>query len=111
MTIVGQNYTMFSGDSKVITVTVTDADGAAVNLTGATISYVIFDDGSATITKTVGSGITVTDAAAGTFTITLAASDTASLAGAYYHECQVTDSSGNISTIFTGTVTMNEDMI
>ena len=89
----------------------TDADGIAINLTGATISYVIFSGGVATITKTIGSGITVTDATAGTFTITLTSANTASLAGSYYHECQVTDSSSNISTIFIGSVTINADLI
>ena len=115
MTTENQNFTMWSGDSKVLTVTVTDSDGAAVNLTGATINYVLkkqLGGGMNTITKaTGGSGIVITDAAAGTCEITLDATDTASLLGSFYHECQVTDSYGNVSTIFIGTVTITEDTI
>jgi len=114
MTETGQNFTMWSGDTKVIEVTITDASGNAVNLTGATISYVLQRSVGSTVTisKTTASGISITDASGGVFQITLDASDTARLSGSsYYHECQITDTSGNVSTVFTGTVTMKEDAI
>ena len=114
MTETGQNFTMWSGDTKVLEVTITDSDGAAVDLTGATISYVLqrnVNSAAATISKTTDDGISITDASGGVFQITLDASDTASLSGSYYHECQITDASGNASTVFTGTVTMKDDAI
>lgn len=113
MTETGQKFTMWSGDTKVLEVTITDASGNAVNLTGATISYVLQRSVGSTVTisKTTDDGISITDASGGVFQITLDASDTASLSGSYYHECQITDTSGNVSTVFTGTVTMKDDAI
>jgi len=115
MTATDQNFTTWSGDDKVLTVTVTDGSGTATNLTGATINYelqALPPDGVALLTKTTGGGgISITDAAAGTFEITIAAADTASLSGVYFHECQVVDSSGNVSTIFTGRVNIREDFV
>lgn len=110
MTRTNQDFTMWSGDSKVLEVTVTDADGDAVNLTGASIDYVMQDD--ADISKSVGDGISITSpATGGLFEITLDPSDTTALAGDYHHECEVTDSSDNVSTVFVGTVTINVDLI
>lgn len=111
MTIKNQGFEMWSGDTKVLTITVTDKDGVRVNLTGATIVYKIFDGGTAVITKSTANGITITDASGGECQTTLSPSDTSDLDGVYYHECQVTDSSGNVSTIFTGAVTIQGEMI
>lgn len=113
MTTENQDFTMWSGDSKVLEVAVTDVDDEAVVLTGATINYVLQKSsrgGQAIISKSTTDGISITNALAGKFEITIDASDTADLAGDYYHECQVTDSSSNVSTIFVGTVTINIGM-
>jgi hypothetical protein len=54
------------------------------DLTGATIEFIVKRrvddaDGSALFTKTIGSGVTVVSAVAGTYTITISPSDTNSL--------------------------------
>jgi len=115
MTTENQDFTMWSGDSKVLEVTLTDVDDDAVNLTGASISYILqksSQGGEAIISKSVDDGISITSpATGGLFEITIDATDTDDLAGEYYHECQVTDSSSNVSTVFVGTVTIKVDMI
>lgn len=113
MTKQNQDFLMWSGDDKVITVTVYDNDDNVVNITGATITWQLSQniDSSALITKTVGSGIALSDPVNGQFTITLEPADTASLAGRYYHEAQITDSSGDISTGLVGHATIKTDAI
>jgi hypothetical protein len=105
-------FEMYSGDSKTIEVAITDADGNAVMLTGATAIYTIREaitSTTALVTKaTGGSGITISGS---TVTITLAAADTASLAGTYYHELEITDTGGNVSTAFQDVVTIKADII
>ena len=99
---------MWSGDDKTLTVTVSS------DITAATINYSLAADvdSTAIFTKaTGGSGITITDAANGVFTIDLATADTATLAGVYFHECQVTDAAANISTVFVGHVMINKDLV
>lgn len=82
--------------------TVTDEAGAAVNLTSATIKWQLKAGigETALITKTTSSGITITDAAAGKFTVDIANEDTAGLdPGTYKHEAVVVDSSGEAVTL------------
>ena len=113
MTTTAQDFTMYAGDTNTITVTVTDSAGAVVNITGATITWKLLEEqgGTIALTKTVGSGIIITNGAGGIFTIALAATDTASLlAGAYYHEAELTDTSSNVSTILIGTLTLKESI-
>lgn len=108
----GSDGTLYvGGDHLEFVVAVTDAAGAPANLTGAmAIKYVITRQGSggqpsgpALVSKTLGSGIAVTDAAGGIFTVTLEDGVTGSLAGSYRHEAEVTDVEGRISTVFVGT--------
>lgn len=106
MTKQNQDFVMWAGDNKLIDVTVVDGDGVAVDITGATIKWVLAKTAgdSALVTKTTGDGITITDAAAGKFRVTLVPADTESLAGVYYHEAEVTDASSQVSTVLIGKV-------
>jgi hypothetical protein len=76
--------TMTRGDTRVFTVSLTDADGVALDLTGLTITFTAkrrysdLDD-DAVLQKTSGAGIEVLDAEAGTATITIDPEDTADL--------------------------------
>src|SRR3990167_4295716 len=88
-----QNFIMVAGDTKTLVVTVEDAEGTAVSITGATIKWRCARSygKTASITKaTGGSGIAITDGAGGEFTVTLNASDTVSLVGNFYHEAEIT---------------------
>ncbi|RMG96176.1 MAG: hypothetical protein D6706_10635 [Chloroflexi bacterium] len=110
MTKTAQNFTMWSGDSKLIQVMVTDSAGNSVALAGATIEYVIKDsvNGTTRVSKSTSNGITISG---NTFTITLDPADTAGLSGQYYHEAQITDVAGNVSTALVGNIVINEDAI
>lgn len=113
MTKQSQDFLMWSGDDKVITVTVYDSDDVVVDITGATIAWQLSQnvDSAALITKTAGDGVVLSDPTNGQFTITLDPADTASLSGRYYHEAQITDSSGDISTGLVGHTTIKVDAI
>lgn len=102
-----QNFTITRGDSKLLTVAVTDDDGAAVSIVGAAITWKLADSiysATALVTKTVGSGITITNGAGGLFSIQLDYEDTDDLYGLFYHEAKVYDneSPSNVTTVLTG---------
>lgn len=113
-----QNFRMTSGDDFVVTITVKDDSREAIDLTGATIEFrqAVKKPGgrfetTAKITKTTSSGIAITDATNGVFTVTMDPADTDDLAGRYYYEIQVTDSGGDIATVTTGTAIIDADLV
>lgn len=64
-------------------------------------------DASPLFTKSIGSGVTITNATAGLFTVTIAATDTASLPDypqSLYYDVKVTDASGNVTTVQGGKI-------
>lgn len=72
------------GDTRVLDLTATTPADLPYNLTGVDLSFTVKrgfddDDADAVITKTVGSGISLTDAAGGMASITLDAADTSGL--------------------------------
>lgn len=95
------NDSMHSGDTLVAEVPIVDEDGVAVDLTGAAATYRIADSahGTVHVEKAEGAGIVL---AGDTATITLAPADTAELSGWYYHELEIIDTLGNVSTVFAG---------
>jgi hypothetical protein len=100
-----QNFSVYAGDTKNIIITTTTEYGTPLNLTGATIKWrvrkkefspIIFSKESPNITV-FGNEIT----------IPLAPVDTDNLSGStLYHECKITDQTGNVSTLFTGFLTI-----
>jgi len=106
-----QDVTMYSGDSKTLTISIVDGDGDAVDVsTAAAVVYAIADSsrGPAHVTKTLADGVSV---AGSTVTVTLEPDDTAALAGVYYHELQITDESGNVDTALSGAITVQRDLV
>lgn len=104
MTTTDRHLTIWQGENKTITVSLTDADGNDYGSTsGLTFYYWVSSDKNATdyeIEKYTGSGITN-----GTSQITIALdkADTSGLSpGSYYHECRVIDGSSNEDVVFTG---------
>jgi hypothetical protein len=101
MAAVGQNIGLpraepyVAGDHLEIMVTVSNLD-----LTGADIRWAVFPwpegpkfgqaSRTAAIEKSLGNGITITNAAGGEFRIAIEPSDTSELSGFYVHEAQVT---------------------
>jgi hypothetical protein len=115
------DWAMHRNDDVVFVVTVKDSAGSAVTLAGASgIEFAMSKkkaDGSfsstAVVTKSLGTGITVTDAANGICEVALDSDDTESLKAPqdYYYEVEVTDSSGDIATVLIGTVSLKKDLI
>jgi hypothetical protein len=111
MTTINQDFSMYAGDSKNIVITVTDDNGSPMNLLNATVKWALKKRVKSTenmIYKTTTDGITITDAQNGLIKISLLPINTSSLSGMYYHECEVTDQSGNVSTVTTGYITVKE---
>lgn len=106
-----EDVEMFSGETKEIEVHVVDDAGNDVNLTGYSISWILsrYYGGTAVITKTVGSGITVTDAAHGLFKITVTATESAGYAGQYVHRALI-DLSGVKAMVLAGTFVVLESV-
>ena len=104
MTYTGQNIEIYQGDTRTLTVTVYDLDGKITSISGASIKWVVYkrSSGKIYVSKTVGSGITITDGANGLLEIALLRDNTLNLLGNYKHECELVDTSNNYSTIFTG---------
>lgn len=107
----GQDVDMIAGDTRNLNITVYDEDnGGNKNIANATIKWVLYDEAaeSAVLTKTLASGITITSGLLGQFTVSLTPANTVSLTpGVYYHEVEVIDETGNVSTVLTGHITIN----
>lgn len=106
-----QHFEVHKGDSKLLTITVTDSDGNVVNITDAEeIKFRVAGDQldatmdiSKNMTDDSAGDVQVSDGPAGEFTVQLNPVDTASLSHGMYHwESEVEDSSNNISTVTTG---------
>lgn len=112
MTVTDQDFTMYAGDSRTLTIAVVDGDGAAVDLTGATIEWGLWsetDPATLLISKSTSSGIAILTQSGDTLgkcRVTLSPANTSALQGDYRHEAEVTDGAGNISTTTTGKATI-----
>lgn len=122
MTAENQNFSMKSGDSRTITVTVDDGaiPPVAVDISGFDVWWEMSPlsssgafSGTPTLQKDslLAGGVAITDGPNGVFQVTLAPTDTDPLSGDFYHEAQVKDGSGNISTVLTGKITIGRDLI
>ena len=106
MVSTNQNFTIYAGDTNNVLVGI-EEDDIAASLTGASAVWILSSDiGSGSLVR-----ITSDDflsISGSTVTIAISPSHTSSLAGKYYHELEVTDSSGNVSTTTTGVVTIKK---
>jgi len=95
-------------------VTVKDAAGAVVNITGATGAFGIGkldSSGNPKGSSLAAPAVAVTDGAAGTLSVTLVPANTAPLSGDYWHELQLTDAAGKVSTVLYGTLSVQKDLV
>ncbi len=117
-----QNSTieMHSGDSKSFVFTVVDDQAAAVDITNATFRWGLSKlksesdkptpRGAALVTKTVGTGIAISNGPQGIVTVTIEPADTATLKGSFYHELEMT-LSGNPFTVAFGQIDILLDLL
>jgi hypothetical protein len=119
MPAINQDVTHWAGDSATIRIPVLDKTGASVDLSGAAARWWMAKNVSATATediyvkKSSGSGLTIENSTAGsTIVVTLDPVDTeGKTAGTFYHECEVVDASGNISTVTIGKFILKPTLI
>ena len=108
------DFFMTAGDTKTIGVSVIEKDdGSATDITGATIAWKVAQSqrGTVLISKSTADDISITSGTGGTFTISLSASDTASLRGDYYHEIQITFASAEVATVLKGKMTVSPGLV
>lgn len=104
------NLSLSESESWVLNCQFTDADGAAIDLTGADeIRWAIAEsfDAAAILEATLGDGISIESGPAGHATISLDVADhTALVPGVYRHQCIVTVQGGEAISQFAGTLTV-----
>jgi hypothetical protein len=94
------DFSLVAGDSKVIEITVTEADGSPTDITAANLLWTAAAQpfGTPLISKAG----TITDGPGGVFDVSLVPSDTASMNGNFYHSAKITFADLSVSTIFLG---------
>jgi hypothetical protein len=107
MTKLNQDFQLVAGDWKEIVVPVTKKeDGSVVNLTDATLRWIVSQRGRVLLEKTSIDGeILCPDPTTGILTIRVVKEDTISLPlGAYKHEVKMESGTGFVSTLLQGTL-------
>jgi hypothetical protein len=104
-----QTFSVPLGDDVAIGLTILQASGAALDLTGGQLVFglkKLLSDTAVLLTKSSpASGIVITNAVGGLATLTLNAADTANLSdGPYAFDVQFISASGKKSTVITGTL-------
>lgn len=95
-------YAAYAGNTLQVRVTVLDETGAALNLTGASLIYILCDSAGAEVLRKTSEAGEITTSG-NVATIAIDAGDTDGLAEAY-HELQCTDALGYVSTLLAGMV-------
>lgn len=118
MPAINQDVTHWVGDTATIRIPVLDKDGGAVDLTGASARWWMGKNVSATgddvyVKKASGTGLSIEVSTAGSaIVVTLAPVDTeGKKSGTFYHECEVVDADGNVSTVTTGKFILKPTLI
>lgn len=113
-----QDITFWKGDSGIIIITAVDESDVPLDLDGATARWWVGKAVGSTgddvvVKKSTGDGIVLDVATDGTtLTVTLDPEDTEGLTpGGFYHECEVVDVDGNVSTITTGKFLLKPTLI
>ncbi len=110
------DFTIHRGDTVTLNVVVT-ASGAVYSLVGCSMwftakaAYSVADPGQ--FQKTLGSGITYTNAAQGLAQVVISPTDTSTLGNTktlLLYDCQIKDSSGRIFTIASGNLIVLPDV-
>src|SRR5574340_108552 len=102
MTKVNQDFEMWAGEDKTLNGMVYQSDGVtAQDITGPTIAWVL-KTGPQALTNVLSKAGVIVSAVGGTYTITLADTDTSALVGTYWHYAELTDAIGNNTKITEG---------
>lgn len=107
MTYTGQNFEIYIGDAKQVIITAYDENDAILDLSGYDIVWVMYKSTTKNImlSKSLGSGITVPTPSNGQILIDILPVDTENIVpNTYLHECEISTSPTDVSTITTGSV-------
>lgn len=106
-----QDTTIHTGDTALLDVNFVDCAGAAVDVTGTTLAYSVYQDpaGDPLFTRLSPTYITIADDGLSA-TILLSTTNT-DRAGKFFHELVATDGDGNVLTLFTGDATFSRRLI
>lgn len=107
MSVDKQNATIYAGDDAVLSIAIVDENGKPLSVSGASFAWILAASAGATATlsKTLSSGIVVTHALSGYVSVNISHTDTTGLLGPMWHQLVMTDGSGDVSTVTTGTLT------
>lgn len=118
MPAVNQDFDHWRGDTKHINIPVRDVDGAAVDLAGGSARWWLGKSPGAVgsgvlVKKSTGEGLTLAQInGVWTAQIVLDPADTQGIKpGAYYHELEVIDADGAVTTATTGMVTIKPTLV
>jgi len=107
LSLLNEDRAIFQGDDETLRVTVENENRETVDISGASsIEYGIFDDSGSQLSKSLNSGISITDGANGVFEVLISSGDTSSLSGDFRHEAEIVD--GDTSTLFQGKIKIRE---
>jgi hypothetical protein len=111
MTIKGQNFEIYAGDSKNLEILITDSTDSPLDLTpymiAGGITWVIYHPTTKAIVLSKGytDGITVPIPSNGIAIVSLLPEDTENIAPKLYnHECEISSSTTEVATVTVGTV-------
>lgn len=120
MTMLNQNFSMWAGNTRYLTVSVTEQDGVTPkDLTDAHVIWFLREYNSTenilvketSNDSTPLGGLMINDPPSdGIFTIFLYPEDTTELSGIYYHQADVTNQHGEVSTVLVGSAVINNVM-
>jgi hypothetical protein len=106
--------TMVCGDTVQLNMAISDVNGDPVDIAGMLVNWAMGKSaqGPQLLAKVTGAGIVITDSANGMIAVTLMPSDTLGLTPAnYYHEFELIDGFGNISTVARGSLQLQPGLI
>jgi hypothetical protein len=107
MSVDRQNVTIYAGDDLIMAVMIKSETGGPLAITGTNFVWTLAAKagGQPVLTKTNADDISITNAAIGAVSILLRHGDTNGLSGPMWHQLVMTDGSGRVSTVTTGTIT------
>jgi hypothetical protein len=115
MPATGQNVAQWAGDTLSLRIPIANPDGSRPNLAGASGKWWLTPKSSSAPAEALlkKEGIALQNAATTpTLVVSLSPADTRDIPpGVYYHEAEITDADGNISTVMTGRFTIQPAVI
>jgi hypothetical protein len=100
------NFSMYSGDSKKLSIYVRDEKGLPVDITGYTAEWTLIQRGSIQCTKSQGTGLSIPEPKEGRVDIRIRPEDTKGISGSARHSLVVSDPNGDVYTVLVGDVNL-----